>query len=50
MVTKANLDKVKDVEGLNTISALMHPQIKELLTRKVVQLDMFDEEKYCRGN
>lgn len=44
MVTKANLDKVRDVQGLNTISALTHPQIKELLTRKVVQLDMFDEK------
>jgi transposase len=44
MVTKANLDKVKNTKGLNTISALTHPQIKELLTRKVVQLDMFDEK------
>lgn len=44
MVTKANIDKVKDVQGLNTISALTHPQIKELLARKVVQLDMFDEK------
>lgn len=44
MVTKANLDKVKDVKGLNTISALTHPQIKDLLSRKVIQLDMFDEK------
>jgi transposase len=44
MVTKANLDKIKDVDGLNTISALTHPQIKELLSRKVIQMDMFDEK------
>jgi len=44
MVTKANLDKVNNTKGLNTISALTHPQIKELLSRKVVQTDMFDEK------
>lgn len=44
MITKANLDKIKDIQGLNTISALTHPQIKELLSRKVVQIDMFDEK------
>ncbi len=44
MVTKANLEKVKNTTGLNTISALTHPQIKELLSRKVVQMDMFDEK------
>ena len=44
MVTKANLDKVNNTKGLNTISALTHPQIKELLSRKVVQIDMFDEK------
>ena len=45
MVTKANLERVKDIQGLNTISALTHPQIKELLSRKVVQLDMFDDKE-----
>jgi transposase len=44
MVTKANLNKVRDTKGLNTISALTHPQIKELLSRKVIQIDMFDEK------
>jgi transposase len=43
MVTKANLEKVKDTKGLNTISALTHPQIKELLSRKVIQMELFDE-------
>ena len=42
--TKANLEKVNNVEGLNTISALTHPQIKELLSRKVVRIDMFDDK------
>jgi len=45
MVTKANLERVKDIQGLNTISALTHPQIKELLSRKVVQLDLFDDKE-----
>jgi transposase len=44
MVTKANLDKINNTKGLNIISALTHPQIKELLSRKVVQIDMFDEK------
>ena len=44
IVTKANLEKVNNVEGLNTISALTHPQIKELLSRKVVRIDMFDDK------
>ncbi len=44
MVTKANLEKINSVKGLNTISALTHPQIKELLSRKVVQIDMFDDK------
>lgn len=44
MITRANLEKVKSTHGLNTISALTHPQIKELLTRKVIQLDLFDEK------
>ncbi len=45
MVTHANYEKVKDVKGLNTISALTHRQIKELLERKVIQVDMFDEKE-----
>lgn len=44
MVTRANYEKVKDIEGLSTISALTHRQIVELLNRKVIQLDMFDEK------
>lgn len=44
MVTRANYEKVKDIEGLSTISALTHRQIVELLNRKVIQADMFDEK------
>lgn len=44
MVTRANYEKVKDIEGLHTISALTHRQIVELLNRKVIQVDMFDEK------
>lgn len=43
MVTRANLEKVRGTKGLNTISALTHPQIKELLSRKIIQMDLFDE-------
>lgn len=45
MVTHANYEKVKGIKGLNTISALTHRQIVELLSRKVIQLDMFDEKE-----
>src|SRR3972149_1393891 len=45
MVTHANYEKVKDIRGLNTISALTHRQIVEMLERKVIQFDMFDERE-----
>ena len=45
MVTRANYEKVVDIEGLSTISALTHRHIVELLNRKVIQLDMFDENR-----
>lgn len=44
MVTRSNIEKIKDVKGLNTISALTHPQIKELLSREVIQMGLFDEK------
>lgn len=44
MVTHSNYDKVKDIKGLNTISALTHREIVELLTRKVIQPGLFDEK------
>jgi transposase len=44
MVTHSNYDKVKDIKGLNTISALTHREIVELLERKVIQPGLFDEK------
>ena len=45
MVTKANYDKVKDIKGLNTISALTHPEILDLINRKNIQPELFDEKQ-----
>jgi transposase len=44
MVTRANYEKVKTIQGLKTISALTHRQIVELLKRKVIQVSLFDEQ------
>ena len=45
MVTQANYEKVKDWEGLWTISALTHQQILDLLERKLITPELFDERK-----
>src|SRR6478736_7650882 len=45
MITKAVADKIKGTEGLHTISALTHRQIVELLERKVITAELFDEAK-----
>ena len=45
MITKADADKIKEIEGLHTISALTHRQIVELVERKVITAELFDEEK-----
>lgn len=44
MVTQASAEKVKGMEGLNLISALTHRQIVELLDRKVITPEIFDEK------
>ena len=44
MITQANTDKLKGVAGLQTISALSHRQIVELLQRKVITPELFDEK------
>lgn len=44
MITQSNCEKIKDIDGLNIISALTHKQIIDLLKRKVVQLELFDEK------
>jgi transposase len=43
MVTKARLSELRDIEGLNTISALTHGQMRALLERKVIAPELFDE-------
>jgi transposase len=43
MITQANARKLEQEQGLHTISALTHRQMVELLERKVIQLELFDE-------
>ena len=43
MITKTVADKIKGLEGLHTISALTHRQMVELLERKVITAELFDE-------
>jgi transposase len=45
MITQTNADALKSVEKLQTISALTHRQIMELLERKVITAELFDEKK-----
>lgn len=45
MITHANAQKLEKVQGLHTLSALTHRQMFELLERKVIQLELFDEKK-----
>src|SRR5260370_8871748 len=45
MITKTVADKNKGIEGLHPISALTHGQMVELLERKVITAELFDEEK-----
>ena len=45
MITHAAAQKIKGTEGLHTISALTHRQIVELLERKMVTAELFDEKQ-----
>jgi transposase len=45
MITHAVAQKVRGIEGLHTISALTHRQLVELLGRKVVSPELFDEQQ-----
>lgn len=45
MVTQTNAETLKQVKGLHTISALTHRQIVELVERKVIQAELFDEKR-----
>jgi transposase len=43
MITQASSQQIKGVQGLQTISALTHRQTVELLERKVIRRELFDE-------
>lgn len=43
MLTSSNREALKSVSDLQTITALTHPEILNLLERKIVQIDLFDE-------
>lgn len=43
MLASCNRESLKSVEDLQTITALTHPEMFNLLERKVVQIDLFDE-------
>lgn len=45
MITQTNAEALKEVKGLHTISALTHRQIVQLVERKVIQAELFDEKK-----
>jgi len=45
MVTQTNAEKLKEVKGLHTISALTHRQIVDLVERKIIQAELFDEQR-----
>jgi len=43
MITQTNASKIEDVQGVHTISALTHRQIFELVERKLIHPELFDE-------
>ena len=44
MVTQSNLEALKDEDDLRTISALTHSAMVQLLERKVIAIDLFDDK------
>jgi hypothetical protein len=43
MITRSNIEALKDEEDLQTIGALTHGEMRTLLKEKVIALDLFDE-------
>jgi hypothetical protein len=43
MVTKANIERLRETDGVGWISALKAPQIKKLAAQGALQLSLFDE-------
>src|SRR5919109_1040138 len=44
MVTKANLEAMRDTEGVSWITALKAPQVKKLVKNGQLQLSLFDQQ------
>ena len=44
MITHSNLEALKNEEDLRTISALTHREMVQLLARKVIEVDLFDDQ------
>src|SRR3954453_1695429 len=49
MVTKANLQLMRDADGVGWITALKAPQIKKLATTGTLQLSLFDEHNLAKN-
>ncbi len=45
MLTESNIEALKDEEDLPMIGALTHGEMMALLKQKVIELDLFDEQK-----
>jgi len=45
MITQSTIEALKSEADLQTIGALTHPEMRSLLQRKVIELDLFDERK-----
>jgi transposase len=43
VLTSAQIEKIKEIEGIDWITALRAPQIKELMEQEYLQLSLFDE-------
>lgn len=50
MVTESRLKQLRDIDGLNTISALTHREIVGLLQKRVIQAELFDERKVVEAH
>ena len=45
MITQSTIEALKSEADWQTIGALTHPEMRSLLQRKVIELDLFDERK-----
>lgn len=47
MITQTQIERMASVDGLRVIGALRHSEMVQLLARKVVQMEFFDENNIC---